>query len=330
MTADIKFEGFKKVKPSSFTWERSVDNFSDHAKIVLPAVCRLVGKGATTILSNIGTNADVIPTGQAIPEGAKVEITAGYDGENVTRFKGFVKRVNYKVPVEFECEGYAYQLRKVMFNLTYLNTTVKAILQELIIGTDIKLSAHIPHIPIPKVWFKNYTGVQVLEYLKEKCLLTVYFTFDTLYVGLRAGEAKGVVKHRLNWNVIKDDALLFNADKEFANVNIVVDVRKQDGTHNRQKAHQGKPGNEIHVKLFLINDAAVRKQIADEEKAKVNNKGYTGSLTAFLHPYVEPGMSSDIQDKTYQERNGRHFVESVRGSFDQSGGRQKIGIGFSL
>lgn len=321
MTADIKFEGYKAVKPSSLTWDRSVDNYSDHATIVIPAMCRMIDQG---------TRYDHVITGQAIPEGSKVEIHAGYDGKNDLRFKGFVKRINFKVPLEIECEGYAYQLRSRMFSKSYLNTTVKKILEDITQGTDIKLSAAIPHIPIPKVWFKNYTGLQVLEYLKEKCLLTVYFNLDVLYCGLRATEPKDPVKFRLNWNVISDDSLLFNADKEFATVNIRVEKRGKTGSRKKGAAPVVKPGNVKVKRVALIEDENALAEIAAEEKKKMNNRGYTGKITAFMHPYAEPGMSAEIIDKTYTERNGRYFIESVSGSFGTNGGRQKIGIGFSL
>ena len=322
MTADILFEKYKAVKPSSLKWERNVDKISDTATIVIPALCRM---------KNISGKYEYLPTRLKFTEGQKVEIKAGYDGKNVRRFLGFIKRINFTVPLEIECEGYAYLLRKLMFkNKSYLNTTVKAILKDVIIDTAIILSDKIPDIPIPKVQFKNFTRLQVLEYFKEKCLLTVYFNFNVLYVGLLATEPKEVVKHRLNWNVIKDGELLFNADKEFSNVNLVLDGRNQNGTRTQHKSKEVQAGNEKHLNLYTIKDPAWRQKIVENQKLILNNKGYTGSITAFLHPYCEPGMATDIIDKVYAERNGRYFIESVSGSFSKSGGRQKIGIGFSL
>lgn len=272
-----------------------------------------------------------VPTGLQFNEGTPVEFYAGYDGNNPMRFKGFIKRINFKVPVEIECEGYSYQLRAKMFSKSYVNTTVRNILEDLIEGTDIKLSEQIPVIPIPKVWFKNYTGIQVLEYFKEKCLLTVYFNYDELYVGLRASELKGTVKHRLNWNVIQDNELMFNADKEFATVNIQIEKRTASGHKVKGDAEVVKPGNVKVKRISLIENAEVLKQIADEEKRKLNNKGYSGRITTFLFPFAEPGMSDDIFDRTYADRKGLYFIEGVSGSIDpRGGGRQRISIGFSL
>jgi hypothetical protein len=304
-------------------WKRDVENYADYAKFTIPAICKLKS-------TQDPYNPKTVPTGLQFTEGMPVVIAGGYDYDNYTQFKGFIKRINFKIPLEVECEGYSYQLRKKMFNGSYTNTTVKQILQDLVTGTDIVLSAKIPNIPIPKVIFKNYAGTQVLEYLKTKCLLTVYFRLNELYVGLLAGYQLGQVQHRLNWNVIKDDELLFNAQKEFATVNIVVDGRNKDGTYNRQKAHEIQPGNEKLVKLYVISDATWRQQIANDVKTKLNNKGYTGRITAFLVPYVEPGMSDSISDTQYPERTGVYFITSVEGSIGPQGGRQLIGIGFAL
>ena len=324
MTADVLIGPFKAVKPSSLTWERHVDNISDTGTLVLPGICRVI------CIDRTNYDKEIVPTGQQFTEGMPITMMAGYDGYNNQVFKGFIKRINFKIPLEVECEGYAYQLRKLQFSKSYSNTTVRQICQDLIQGTDIKLSDKIPNIPIQKVWFQNYTRLQVLEYLKEKCLLTVYFNFDELYVGLKAGELKQIVNHRINWNVIKGDDLQFNADKEFATVNIKVQKRSSTGHRKTGKASVVHPGNEKVLKISLIEDEAVLKQIAEEEKKRLNNRGYSGKITTFLIPYAEPGMTSNITDKIYPERSGRYFIEGVDGNFSQHGGRQTISIGFGL
>jgi hypothetical protein len=321
MTADIKFEGFKTIKPSSLKWERNIDNYSDTATIVIPAMCRLVD--GQTVYDNV-------VTGQQIPEGTKVEIHAGYDGNNPLRFKGFVNRINFKVPVEIECEGYSYQLRRKLINKTFGKTTVRTVLQYLIDGTDIRLSDKMPEdIVFEPFPFKNYTGVQVLDFLKEKYLLTVFFFFDELYVGWRATFSGAIVKHRLNWNVIKDDALLFNTYTG-AVVHIELESTTPGGHKKRCKAANVIRPGDVKRKKVYIKDQHTLQAAANDAQLLENKKGYTGAITAFLLPYAEPGMTTEIIDKKYEERNGSYFIESVSGSFGPQGGRQKIGIGFTV
>lgn len=321
MTADIKFSGFKPVKPSSLKWSRSIDNYSDTCSIFLPAMCRLKQPDRTY---------DSIPTGQAIKEGTAVEVYAGYDGKNDLQFKGFVKRINFKVPMELECEGYSYQLRRKVINKSFGKSTVRDLLNHLVEGTDIKLSDKMPErIVLEPVTFQNYTALQVLDFLKEKYLLTVFFQFDQLYVGWLASYSGPIVKHRLNWNVIKDDQLLFNTYTGSV-VHIELESRKKTGGRVKKKASNVlKPGNVKKVKTHM-QEAADMQLAANDEQIRENKKGYSGALTGFLKPHVEPGMTTEIIDTKYQERNGRYFIEAVNGSFSTSGGRQVVKIGFAL
>jgi hypothetical protein len=71
-------------------------------------------------------------------------------------------------------------------------------------------------------------------------------------------------------------------------------------------------------------------QMAADKKKTLINTGYEGVITAFLIPYVEPGMAAVITDQRYPERNGKYFIEAVEGEFSTSGGRQKIKIGSFL
>lgn len=321
LTGNILFTGFKEVKPGSLKWKLSVDDYCDTASITLPAMCRMVDKER---------NHSTIPTGQAIKEGTPVAIYAGYDGKNDLQFKGFVSRINFKVPVEIDCEGYSWQLRRKMINKTFARTTVKEVLNFIIAGTDIKLSAKNPDkIIFEHTRFENYTALQVLDFLKEKYLLTVFFQYDELYVGWRSAYTGNEVKHRLNWNVIKDDSLLFNTYTG-TTVHIELESRKADGTRGKKRAQNVmKPGDVKKVKTFIQDDDD--KQLAADDRQQLENKkGYSGALTGYLKPFCRPGDTSIIIDKKYQERNGRYFIDSVEGSFGSGGGRQKIAIGFAL
>jgi len=320
MTSNITIGSFKNIKPHSFHWERSRSNFTDTAKIKLPAIA---------MLKKEGDQYQRVQTGLQFEEGMKVEINAGYGGANDLQFKGFVSRRNFTIPMELECEGYAYQLRKkIGFNKSYTNTTVKKILIDLIAGTDIKLSDAIPDVPLAKATFQNVTGTQVLEWFKEKCLLTVCFDFDVLYVGLLEVSPTIETKFRLGWNTVKDGELKFNNKKEFAEVRINVQKRGKNG--KKSNAIVGKKDGQVKVVKSVIDDPVIRQRIAEQVKNNLVNKGYEGSITAFLKPFVQPGQSVSIEDTNYPERTGKYFVTGIKGEFGTSGGRQKIMIGNSL
>jgi hypothetical protein len=324
MTNDIIISQYAPFKCTGASWNINMDNYADSGKITMPALCKLKKQGDQY-------DNKVVQTAQQFTEGMPVQINCGYNGNNVTRFKGFIKRINFTTPLEVECEGYSYQLRKASpINKTYANSSLKKILQDLIEGTDIKLSDKIPDVPVSKIVFQNYNRTQVLDWLKEKMLMTVYFSFDVLYVGLRYTGAYGeTINHRLNWNVIKDNDLLFNADKEFATVNIRIDIRKQTGEKKKYRAL--KPGNEKILHATGIDaDAAILNDIRNDHQQQLNYKGYTGKVTSFLEPVCTVNDVSAISDGKYAERSGNHVIEAVEGEFSQRGGRQKILIGISI
>jgi hypothetical protein len=323
MTHDITVEGVNRNNPfkaNAVKWSRSIEQISDSASVKVPALTRLRHEGDTY---------ENVATGLIFKEGMKVTVAAGYDGENEIRFKGFIRRINYTLPLEIECEGYSYPLRKKLdFTKHYKNTTVRKILADVVAGTDIVLSTSIPEIPIEKVVFENVTGIQVLEWLKEKCLLTVYFNFNELYCGMEQLDPKASASFRLGWNVVKDNELKFNDQKEFADVRIQVGARKKNG--QRENAFSGKKDGQVKKLRSAIKDKATLDRIAEQKRNELVNRGYEGSITAFLNPFVEPGMAIDITDAKYPERTGKYFVSGVDGDFSRSGGRQKIKIGNTL
>lgn len=322
MTSNIKFDGFASVKPSSLRWDRHVDNIFDTATIVLPAMCRMKAEANTY---------KIVRTGDQIVEGKKVEFEVGYNGRNKTVFKGFVSRVDFKVPLEIKCEGYAYQLRKKFYtNLSFGKTTIKAVLSELIVGTDIKLSSKMPDkIEFEPAQFKHYTALQILEWIKENYLLTVCFWFDELYVGWRATYQGEIVKHRLNWNVANDTNLELNTYTGSV-VRIVGETRLNTGVKKKVKSSvKINVGDEKIIKTIIKNEADMQFAVNDAQLAE-NRTGYKGSITGFLEPYVEPGMTSQLIDKKFNERQGLFFIEGVSGRFDKNGGRQEIKFGYTL
>ena len=319
MTADVEIGSFKPVKPTGLTWNLSIENYTDTAKVELPALARLKKEG---------DQYEVVQTGLQLKEGIPIQFSVGYNSQNKKVFWGFIARINYSIPLEIECEGYSYLLRKkIGFTKSYKSTTVLQILQDLTAETSIVLSKAIPNIPISKAVFNNASGIDVLDWLKDKCLLTVYFNYNELYVGLMETEPKRVVKFRLGWNVIKDNDLKFNNEKEFSEVKISVEKKGADG--KTKKAIAG-VGSQVKVIKTLIDDEAAMLKIAEKAKKDNENRGYEGSILAFLQPFVEKGDAVNIEDLTYKERAGKYFVLGIEGSFNKSGGRQKIKIGNSL
>lgn len=325
MTNNITIGEFKPFKCTSVSWSRSMDNYADSAKIVIPGISRLKKGGDQYGLS--------VSSGMLFKKGMPVTIACGYNGINTVRFKGFIKKVSFSIPLEIECEGYSFLLqadKKVMKD-NYANTTVRSILEDMVAGTGIKLSAQIPNIPVLKAPLAKLSGVKVLEWLKENMLLTAYFNFDELYVGLRYVDVKpsAEVVHKLGWNVIKDKELSFDEAKTDTKVNITLEVRRATGVKKKLETSE-EGGKKRYTVIGIDPDADFLKKLRNDIQTREYHKGYTGKLTCFLEPVCDLNMVSSIKDSRYIERSGKYVIESVEGSFDTSGGRQKVGIGAKL
>jgi hypothetical protein len=324
MTSTVFVEGFKNtIKPNAITWKKSVTDYSDTATIKLPAIA---------MLKKEGEEYDRIETGLQFKEGLQVTISCGYDGVYYRRFKGFIRQIKPNVPLEIECEGYSYLIRKIQaFNKSYrVGTKMKTILADLVKGTPITLSRAIPDVTIESpVNFSGKSGVQVLDWFKEKMLMTAYFNDAELYVGLKYANFKETIKLRLGWNVVDDNDLKFNSRKELTEVNISLSAKQKDGkTQYADPKSKEKGGKEIKMSVRVDNETL--KKIHDDQRRKLLNRGYEGSLTAFLIPFAEPAMAVEIEDPKYPARSGKYFIEAVEGEYGPGGGRQKIKIEATL
>ena len=161
-------------------------------------------------------------------------------------------------------------------------------------------------------------------------LLTVYFNLNVLYVGLRKTEHKNNITLRLGWNVAESNELKFNKDRELATVRISLAQKAKNGKTETATEVDPKEKNVKQIRYPIRIDKATLKKIEEEQRKKMLNRGYEGTVTAFLMPYAEPGMSVTLEDKKYPERTGRYFIESVEGEFGSGGGRQKINIASTL
>lgn len=322
LTSDITIGNYPKVKPSRVTWKTDINSFTDTCTIELPRIKYLTNsKTVTEDKQEPNERKEYL-----FKENDKITIALGYDGNNVKRFEGFIKRVNMSIPVKIECEGYSYLLYDVFFSKSYQNVTVKQLLTDVCAGTEIALSPDIPNIPLVNVHFKNATGVQVLEWLQKSCHLAVYFNFNELFVGTQFGKKGKTVKLRLGWNTITEaDFKQRLVDK---NVRIVIHEKNDKGEVKKIKSDVQKYSDEKEVKIKAGIPADLLKQIANRLQTKKNYNGYEGNILAFLEPAANKGDIAEIDGYKYPEKSGSFFVECVEGEFGPGGGRQKIQLGF--
>lgn len=334
LKSDITIGQFHGIKPNEVKINKSVQDYVDKAVIKMPVTARIERAGEV-----ITRSAD---TAKQFTEGDAVRIDLGYNNELKTEFKGFVSRINFATPIEVECEGYSYQLRKKQYaQKVYKNVKLIEILTFLIHGTEIILDKkHTADLMVTKFLIQKQTGTELLEQLKKMFnnLISFYFKDNVLCAELFPVVPYNITTYyQLGWNVIKDDSLKL---KEPKNENITVtylhtsaDGTKEKGTHKlKVKVLKGKSagdGENKEVKSS-IKDAGTLTELARSDAQKQSYRGYEGKIKTFLVPYCETAWRASITDKKYPERSGIYLVESIEVTYGTSGARRTVGIGIKL
>lgn len=322
LCSDITIGKFKNVKPHEVKVTTSIFEYVNKAVLKLPLTARIKQAGKVLTATT--------ETAKNIQEGDAVTILLGYNGNLKTEFTGFVARLNYTSPLEIECEGYSYQLRKKQMSGTLVKTTLLAVMKKLIEGTDIVLDEKkIPNFPIDKLILEKKSGTDVLEMIKKTSGNLIRFTFNgnVLWGGLTYLQNRGEVKYRLGYNVIKDGNL---KKREAKNDNVIVTWKGEMKDGTKVTATSGSKG-QVKVKTsHAITDKSALKQLADADVQKQSYDGYEGKITAFGSPFCEAGYKCILEDKKYPDRGGNYVVQSVEVVYGMSGFRRTVGIGAKL
>ena len=297
--------------------KRSIYNLGATATVKVPV---------TAVLKQTGEPPTYIETAEAVKVGDPVQIRLGYDGQMNTEFIGYVKRLNYKVPLEIECEDEYYKTRSVNCVFSKKETSLKQCLSTILPG--IKLGSCID-LTLKNLVINNKPGNWVLGYLKKEYGLTVFFDINgKLYVG-KAHDVQGEkVKYQLRYNVIKDDDLKFQLAAD-VKLKVKAICYYKDGT--KIEGELGEEGGENKTLYYYdVKDAKELKMLAQEELKRYLFDGYRGKIETFLFPFALPGMVAELDDPVYQERSGNYYIESVDVSFGTGGARRKVEIGIKV
>lgn len=117
LTCDIRIGGKRFSAVNGVSVKRSVYALGATATIKVPV---------TAVLRQADLPATRVETAQAVAVGDRVEIRLGYDGRNRLEFRGYVKALNLRTPLEIVCEDEFWQCRRR--NITASGTTTLAAL----------------------------------------------------------------------------------------------------------------------------------------------------------------------------------------------------------
>lgn len=274
-----------------------------------------------------------------IKEGDPVRLSFGYDGNNKTEFEGYIKRIDYNIPLQIFCEDELYIMRKVRLKKSFgscnLKELVSYLLDEAAAQTGVRFTMY---DKMPVMVFKNFVmnnaaGTDVLQELKDKyglrCYLTTINGNKTLFIGLAYQLEKGRVKYELGTNTVSVSELKYDMGQQ-KKFRITVKNYRKDGTV--QKYEFGDRDGQQYEMLpqYGDYDQAHMEALATAEVMRLQAQGFRGTFETFLIPHCEPGTVAVITDPQFPERKGNYFIAATTTTLNGSGGRRKPEIGIKV
>lgn len=319
LASDIKIGQFRIRNVSDIKIESSLKVLEDTAIIKLPT---------TALLKRTEDTVTEVETAKQFKVGDEVTINFGYDGNLNEEFRGFVRKIKPKTPLEIEFEDATYLLKRKNLKAAFKNTTLKELLNFILEGTGISLYAEVPQIRFSVFYFRDVNAAKALQKLKEEYGLVIYFKeFKKLFVGLSSDSDDVVVKYEIGYNVI--DNKLEYQNEEDVKLSIKAVLIKPDNTRIEKEVGD-KDGEKRTLFTYDLEDGQSLESWAKEEILKYKFKGYKGSLTTFLLPGAKVGNVARITNEQFDEEPGDYLIEKIETTFGQGGGRRSVHIGLKL
>lgn len=306
LSSDIRvgqytFKGVVNVEIQS-SWEE----LTDTCIITIPRKLRFKNK-------NIAVGQDPL-----FKRGDKVEVNLGWNGNNSTRFTGYVRTIKIGTPITIICEDEAFLLKQGAKTVSFENPTLKQLL-DAVLPTGTKY--HALGMNLGQFRIKNATPAKVLDELRRSFGLFSFFINKELYVGFPypPETPNKVWKFAFQKNIISDN----------------LDYRRKEDIKVKVKAISMKPDNsKIEVEVgdsngdlrtfhhYNLSEKELRK-VAEEDLKRIAYSGWKGDFLTFGQQPVIHGDIVELEDDKL-DRKGRYLVKKVVVSFGVDGFRRTI------
>jgi len=293
--------------------------------------------------------------------GDDIEIFTGYlkDGINkktgddlIRKFKGFVTKIKPGYVVKIDCEDTMWRLKRTNIDgyHHYSPITIKEgknqfikVITDLQTMTDVKFPIDVVDSPdIGEILITpGNSFCDVLEFLKNKYLVLIYFRNGTLYVRkpiqfVGDPETTFIVQR----NIIGPDSMEYQNERDVRLSIKITNQIMQEGQNDKKTTFyvyygaNGKLQNSTTPKVgynqieHITIVPKTKEELIKEAETILKSQtytGYKGDFETFGEPSVSFGDYAWILDFKYPERTGRYLIKGVTNRFGQ-GNRQKITI----
>ncbi len=266
---------------------------------------------------------------ETLLRGDKVQVRAGYGGQLVTEFTGYLLRVDTNNNVlTIECEDALFLMRLAVADKQFKTATVKEIAQYLIAqtGGTVTLNCTLD-LGYTKFVIRQATAYDVLNKLQQETAGNIYMketaTGWELNIHPPYSEAHGNVKYTFQQNIEKSDLKYIRRQDR----KLEVVIERIDKTGKVVKEQYGTTGGDQVTLKRGTMDAGSAAQTAKNEYLRRMTDGYEGSITCWLVPFCAPGYTAEILDADYEYKDGSYYVTAVTTSISNQGGIRAVQLG---
>lgn len=265
-----------------------------------------------------------------IKRGDKITIKLGYDGDLQTRFTGFIRSVDAKVPITIKCEDGMFVLKSHKVKpKAFKNASLHEIMSYLLEGTSIQFQLMDKNIKVGNWRLTKTHASEELQELKEKMMLSSYFRRingeSILYIGLAYPlDNRKKVKFMHGKNIIDEN--FEYRDKE--DIRVRCEAQSFNAKNKKVTYEYGdKDGDVIKIRIDGLTENELKKY-AIEAVERYKQSGFKGSFETFGQPEVSKCDMVEIHAS--DGNSGVYLVKKLEIEFGTNGYRQKIELGQPL
>ena len=265
-----------------------------------------------------------------IKRGDKITIKLGYDGNLQTRFTGFIRSVDAKVPITIKCEDGMFVLKSHKVKpKAFKNASLHEIVSYLLEGTSIQFQLMDKDIKVGNWRLTKTHASEELQELKEKMMLSSYFRRingeSILYIGLAYPlDNRKKVKFMHGKNIIDEN--FEYRDKE--DIRVRCEAQSFNAKNKKVTYEYGdKDGDVIKIRIDGLTENELKKY-AIEAVERYKQSGFKGSFETFGQPEVSKCDMVEIHAS--DGNSGVYLVKKLEIEFGTNGYRQKIELGQPL
>ncbi len=265
-----------------------------------------------------------------IKRGDKITIKLGYDGDLQTRFTGFIRSVDAKVPITIKCEDGMFVLKSHKVKpKAFKNASLHEIVSYLLEGTSIQFQLMDKDIKVGNWRLTKTHASEELQELKEKMMLSSYFRRingeSILYIGLAYPlDNRKKVKFMHGKNIIDEN--FEYRDKE--DIRVRCEAQSFNAKNKKVTYEYGdKDGDVIKIRIDGLTENELKKY-AIEAVERYKQSGFKGSFETFGQPEVSKCDMVEIHAS--DGNSGVYLVKKLEIEFGTNGYRQKIELGQPL